>query len=133
MTTCNRLQGSPSAYELAAEIRRFAEAGGWPACDLAARAQAEVEKRIRLADSVLMTRAYAENEKRVRFSENVVTTVAPLLIFDRGVYRAFRHPETVRRCDNCGRRPSLEPLRRMWGAYFGGGRGVLNFCDACAV
>ncbi len=67
-----------SAYALAVGVRRCAEAGGWPVESLAARAQAEIEKRALLADIVDPKTALWDNHPE------------------------FRHPESDWRCNNCG-------------------------------
>lgn len=99
-----------SAYSLAVEIRRFAEAGSWRVESLAARAQAEIEKRAFLADLPVPKTALWDN------------------------YPEFYHPESDWRCDNCGISQSEQPRPHIRMKYFyGDKRGLLRFCDACAV
>ena len=98
-----------SAYALAVEIRRFAKADGWPVEDLAARAQAEIEKRALLADLPDPVTALWDN------------------------YPEFYHPESVWRCDNCGISESEKHRPRIGMMSFYDERGLLHFCDACAV
>ena len=99
-----------TACALAVEIHSFAEVGGWPVGDLAARAQAETEKRALLADLPDPVTALWDN------------------------YPEFYHPESDWRCDNCGISRSEEPRRRIgMMSLYDNESGLLHFCDFCAV
>lgn len=99
-----------SAYALAVEIHRLTEAGGWPVESLAARAQAAVEKRVLLADLPDPVTALWDN------------------------YPEFCHPESDWRCDNCGISQSEQRrLHIRMKSFYGDKRGLLHFCDTCAV
>ena len=96
-----------NAWSLAAEVRRFAEAGGWPVKSLAARAQAEIEKQALLADLPDPATALWDN------------------------YPEFYHPESDWRCDNCGISRSEKPRPHIrMKSFHDNERGLLHFCDA---
>ena len=92
-----------TAYGLAREIRLLT-AKGWPATSLVARAKA------RLAWSA--------------FIRQLTDTSRSCL---------FVHQVSARRCDNCGISGSEEHRPRIGMMSFYDERGLLHFCDACAV